>query len=198
MTQDRSATVYPEVCSRFGTTLRIGAALISCGFLLAACGSSGSSAAGPTPSSAAAAQSSANAASPVSPPSSAAAASTGAIAGAGADVSFCKDAKLQQAQQTAALKALTTDSPQQLEAFENQALAALTTLTSSAPAAIKSDVAVIVAADQKLFAALKAANFNYTKLNPTTLSSLDGSALANASKGIAAYLTTKCGIKPTP
>jgi hypothetical protein len=198
MTQHRSApTTFHRV--------RIGVALLAGGFLLAACGSSGSSAPGPVGSSAAVAQTSAASASaaaaaatPSSAAPSSAAASIAAVAGAGSHLPFCQFAKVEKSQEANELKNFTSDSPAQLEKFETQALGALSTFTASAPAQIKGAVQTVITADQKLFGALKAANFDYAKVSPTVLSSFDTPALTEASTQIAAYLRTTCGITSSP
>jgi hypothetical protein len=172
--------------------LRVTAGLIGVGFVLAACGSSGSSSNPPASSSPVASSAAVTSAVP-----SSAAPSTAAVAGANPSSSFCLYAKAQQAQEAAEEKAITSDNPQQLQAFETQALAALTKLTASAPSQVKGAVQTIVTADQALFAALKAAGYNYTKVSPGALAKFDTPALAQAAKTITAYLKTSCGISAT-
>jgi hypothetical protein len=65
---------------------------------------------------------------------------------------------------------------------------------SSAPNAIKGDLTTLFAGVDKLYDALVAANYDYTKLDPTTLTSFDTPAFEAASDHVDAYLKTTCGI----
>lgn len=64
----------------------------------------------------------------------------------------------------------------------------------SAPGSIKPDLAVVFSATDKLYAALAAANFDYTKLDPTILSGLNTPAVAAAEQHLSAYMKDTCGI----
>jgi hypothetical protein len=164
--------------------LRLSAVLIAAGIALTACGSSSS---GGT--------SAASTTSPTSSttPSAAPTSSLGAL-GSG---SFCLEAKAEEAQASKEIKAFESDTPAQLSAFAQHVLAELQTFTSSAPSAIKADVAIAVAADQKIFAALKKANYNYKNVSPTAFESVDTPAFKRATAAITKYFQTKCGISPS-
>jgi hypothetical protein len=165
---------------------RLCAVLAVAGVALVACGggSSGSSGAGAQITTTPPVQSSA-ATTPSSQPTS---------SGAPASLtSFCKYAKTEKAQVASEEKAFALDSPAQLEKFEQEALSAITALSASAPAAVKSDVKLVVTTDEKVFADLKAAHFNFSKVNTSDLSKADSPAFVNAAHGIVAYFHQACG-----
>jgi hypothetical protein len=164
--------------------LRFGAVLIAAGLSLAACGSSssgGTAAAGSstTPSAAA------------SDTTTPAASSGGGVLDAG---SFCTFAKKAQSEEAKQGQAFSSDSPQQLAAYVQKSLAELQTFASAAPSAIKGDVATVVTGVNKLFDALKKANYDYTKISPSAVQSIDTPAFTQADAAVASYLKTKCGI----
>jgi hypothetical protein len=162
--------------------VRVGAVLLAAGFALAACGSSSS---GGSPAAGAS-----------TPP----VASTTAASGSGGSLSassFCGIAKAEQAQATKEEQQITADTPAQLATFIQQVTAQLQSFTSSAPSEIKADVQVAAAADEKIFAALKKAKYNYRNVSPTALQSIDTPAVTKASSAIGAYLESKCGISPS-
>jgi hypothetical protein len=66
---------------------------------------------------------------------------------------------------------------------------------SKAPRAIKSDVQTVVSALRVLEKALSDANYDFTKLNPTTMSGLNNPNLAAAADRITAYDKQVCGTK---
>jgi hypothetical protein len=169
--------------------LRAGAVLVAAGIALSACGSSSSGGSGPTsPTSSAIASTST---------SSASAAPNSNSSGLASGSSFCTYAKTQQEQAAKEIKAFESDSPKQLNAFVGRALSELQAFTSTAPAAIKADVAIAVTGDQKVFAALKKANYDYRDVSPTALESVDTPAFKRATLAIASYLESRCGITPS-
>jgi hypothetical protein len=175
---------------------KLAAIVLATAATVAACGG-GSSSSSATGSNSTAPQTSSAASSSSSAP--AAATSSKAASGGGASSSFCGLAKVEEAQEASVAKALTSDSPQQLEQYETNALAELSKYSSSAPAEIRSDVQVVVTAVESLFKQLKAVNNDYTKLSPTALSGLNTPALTKASQALGVYFATKCGITiPTP
>jgi hypothetical protein len=175
---------------------KLAAILLATAATVAACGG-GSSSSSASGSSSTAPQTSSAASAPSSAP--AGSASTKAASGGTSNASFCGIAKAEQSQEASEAKALTSDSPQQLEQYEEKALGELSKYASSAPASIRADVQVVVTAVETLFKQLKAVNNDYTKLSPTTLSGLNTPALTKASQAIGVYFATKCGITiPTP
>jgi hypothetical protein len=163
--------------------LRVSGVLIAAGIALTACGSSSSGGAVDSSLS-----------NPTTTPSSTSSAPPVSSGGGLSDASFCAFAKAQQANAAKEAKEFEGDTPQQLGAFVQKTLGQLQEFASSAPSAIKPDVAAAVVADQKVFAALKNANYDYRKLSPAALESVDTPAFRKASADIAAYLKDKCGI----
>lgn len=129
-----------------------------------------------------------------SSPTTARAASAGSGTNPGS--SFCQAALQEKSQETKEEQAFTTDTPAQLEKFEQEALAALPKFFAAAPSQIKGAAQVIISADQKVFNALKAADFNFTKLGSDSAlaSSFESPTFLNAVKVIDNYLGTVCGI----
>ena len=185
-----------------------GIALLLCaGLVLTGCGSSSTSAL----NAAAAASSAASAISAAA--ASGAAGASGADAGASAATSasasstvkltgnsnstFCIEAAAEQAQEDKASSALVGDSPADLQKYEEQAVAELSAFASKAPAQIKSAVQTLVAAYQTFFNALKAANFDYTKLDPSAVASIETPAVQAATDTVTTYLKQVCGIDAT-
>jgi hypothetical protein len=176
------------VTSDAKSRVRAGTALVGIAFLVAACGSSSGSKAA---SGAASAIKSAGA--------SQAPASSGApkVAKAGSGGSFCDKARAEEADSAKDAAAFTTGTPQQLEQLENKELSELKGFVSSAPSKIKGSVAILATEDQKLFDALKAAGFDFTKVSQETLSDFQTPAFTQATDQITAYLATTCGISPS-
>jgi len=163
---------------------RNGLAVTGVAVLLAACGSSGSTSAGSQPSTSAKSTGSGGSA---NVPSGSGGSSGG---------SFCQKAKQSVADQAANAQALTANNPAQLQKFEEESLAKLDGFVSSAPAQIKGAVATIAAADRKLFAQLKAVNFDVTKIG-SSLGDITGPTFTNAAEQVTTYLAKVCGINPT-
>jgi hypothetical protein len=161
--------------------LRVGAVLIAAGISLAACGSSssgGTAAAGSSTAPSAAA-------------STPAASSGGSTLDADA---FCTYAKKTQSEETKQAQAFSSDSPKQLAAYVQQSLSELQAFAAAAPSAIKGDVTTVVAGVDKLFTALKNANYDYTKIPPSSVQAIDTPAFTQADAAISSYLKSKCGI----
>jgi hypothetical protein len=106
--------------------------------------------------------------------------------------SFCKYAKTEKSQVADEVKAFEADSPAQLAAFEQRALSAVTALAASAPASVRSAVKTVVTADQAFFNQLKAAHFDYAKLNPSDVEKINTPAFVRATHTIVNYFQTKC------
>lgn len=167
--------------------VRAGTALVGIAFLVAACGSSGSKTASPGVS--AAAKSAAASQAPSKSPA--------AIAKAGSGGSFCDKARSLDAAQAKDAEALTSGNPKQLEQFEEKALSELSGLVASAPSEIQGALATLTTGDQKFFDALKAANFDFTKISPETISAFQTPEFTQATDKITSYLESTCGISPS-
>lgn len=160
---------------------------------LSGCSSSGSGfATSPSPSG----SSSAGAATPAS--SSAAHKANGGGGGGVAGIGFCREATLAQAAQTKAASAFNVDSRAALQKIEQQGLTELHALTATAPSAIRGSLSTLVAADEKLYSALQAADFDVRKVDPAVLTSLDTPEFTKATQAIGDYLSKTCGIKVSP
>jgi hypothetical protein len=170
-----------------GRRLRVAVVVATSGAVLAACGG-GSSAAGAQSVGSAPVQTS-----PAPTPSSAPATASAPTTGSG--TSFCKYAKAEKSEVANEIKAFSLDSPAQLEKFEEQALSAVSALAASAPAPVKSAVQTVVTTDQTFFKELKAANFDYAKLNTSAIAKINTPAFRSANQTIVNYLRTACGIK---
>ena len=62
------------------------------------------------------------------------------------------------------------------------------------PAALKSDVNVLFTATDKVWAALAKANYDYSKIDQTEISSLSAPAVVTAEQHLQAYMTSVCKI----
>jgi hypothetical protein len=180
------------VTSRSKNRVRAGTTLVAIAFLVAACGSSGSKAASPGSSSLSKSSTGASQA-----PAPSASSKPPKVAKAGSGGSFCDKARSEEAASAKDAAALTTGNPQQLEQLEEKELSELKGFVSSAPSQIKGAVAILAAGDQKLFNALKAANFDFTKLSPATVGAFDTPEFTQATDQITAYLASTCGISPS-
>jgi hypothetical protein len=179
------------VTSRSKNRVRAGTTLVGIAFFVAACGSSGTKAASPGSSSLSKSSSASQA------PAPSASSKPPKVAKAGSGGSFCDKARSEEAASAKDAAALTSGNPQQLEQLEEKELSELKGFVSSAPSQIRGAVAILAAGDQKLFDALKAANFDYTKLSPTTISAFDTPQFTQAADQITAYLASTCGISPS-
>lgn len=178
---------------------RGGCAALALGLLLAACSSSSGTVpgtgtgGGSTP---AATQSTPAAIGPSSAPGAPATKSqsskTNPFSGGGS--SFCAQAKAEITKQAKSAEAITGDSPQALEKFEKQAVAELQLFVAKAPSQIRAAAQTIATAENKLFSALKAANWDFTKLSPTLIQSFDTPKFEQAGKTIENYFKDTCGI----
>jgi hypothetical protein len=171
--------VTPAFLTARGRAVRLAAVLTAASAALVACGSSGSSGS--------------------SPPTTVTSTTTSSAQPAGGGTSttlasFCKYAKTEKSEVASEEKAFALDSPAQLQKFEQEALAAITALSASAPAAVKDDVKLVVTSDEKVFADLKAAHFNFSKVNASDLSKIDTPAFVNATHAITAYFRQACGV----
>lgn len=166
--------------------LPLAALLAVAGLVLAGCGG-GSSTSTAQPVSSAAAQTSA-----VATASSAPAAPSSPATTVGA--SFCKYAKTEKSQVADEIKAFSLDSPAQLEAFEQRALSDVTALAATAPASVRNAVRIVVTTDQSFFDQLKAAHFDYRKLNPSSVAKVNTPAFVQATHTIVAYFRHACGV----
>jgi hypothetical protein len=105
---------------------------------------------------------------------------------------FCKEAAaVSNAGLSAAASGTTPDAVKaQIAQFKVEEK----TVLASAPGAIKGDLVILFGGVDKLYSALVAANYDYTKVDPTTLTSFDTPAFEAASDKVDAYLKTTCGI----
>jgi hypothetical protein len=69
-----------------------------------------------------------------------------------------------------------------------------TIVLKSAPGAIKGDLTTLFGAVDKMYSALAAANYDYTKLDPSVLTALESPDVTAAETRIDAYIKTTCGI----
>jgi hypothetical protein len=175
---------HPPGATR-ATHLPLAVLLVAGGIVLAGCGGRSSGSTAQTVSSAPA-QASTAAASSAPANTSTPAVNVGA--------SFCKYAKTEKSQVADEMKAFSIDSPAQLEAFEQRALSDVTALVATAPASVRSAVKIVVTTDQSFFDQLKAAHFDYRKLNPTTVAKVDTPAFVQATHTIVNYFQHACGV----
>jgi hypothetical protein len=180
------------VTSRSKNRVRAGTTLVGIAFLVAACGSSGSKAASPGSSSLSKSSTGASQA-----PAPSASSKAPKVAKAGSGGSFCDKARSEEAASAKDAAALTSGNPQQLKQLEEKDLSELKGFVASAPSKIRGDVATLAAGQQKLFDALNAANFDYTKISPATITAFDTPAFTQAADNITAYLASTCGISPS-
>jgi hypothetical protein len=167
----------------------VGALLIA-GAVLAGCGGSSKSASGA--GTAAANKSATSAASSAAAPSSSASKVSG-----NSNSSFCVEAAAEQAQEDKNADAFTGDSPADLQKFEEQGQAELKLFVAKAPSQIKGAVQTIAATNDKLAAALKAANYDVTKLDSSFTQTIDTPEFEAAVTAVDNYLEQVCGIHPT-
>ncbi len=83
----------------------------------------------------------------------------------------------------AALKALYTQTRQEEQDAAN-----------SAPSAIKGDLQTIFGVSNSFFDALAAANYDFTKVDPSALAKLNTPALQAATQNVTTYVKDHCGI----
>jgi hypothetical protein len=65
---------------------------------------------------------------------------------------------------------------------------------NSAPSAIKGDLQTIFGVSNSFFDALAAANYDFTKVDPSALAKLNTPALQAATRNVTAYVKEHCGI----
>jgi hypothetical protein len=104
---------------------------------------------------------------------------------------FCTD--LAQAMNTSAGATPGTDAKAQVLA----ARAATNKIVSTAPAAIKSDVRVLVAASNVMYDALAKVDYDYSKLTPADMAGMSSPDVAAAEQHLDAYVKDTCGIDLT-
>jgi hypothetical protein len=171
-------------------TLRLAplAFVIGATVMVSGCNSSKTAATGTTAESAAANASGADSAAPAV--DSAAPAAPVKATGGG---KFCTE--LASAMNTAptAAEAAGTDPKAQILA----ARAVSNKMVSSAPAAIKSDVQVLVKASNVMYDALAKVNYDYSKLNPADMAGMSAPDVAAAEQHLLAYVKGTCGIDLT-
>jgi hypothetical protein len=166
--------------------VRIGVALAAAGALLAACGSSSKAASTGTTASTA--------------PSAAASSKDSGSSGSGSTNlgggSFCDKARKAETDAASAASKLS-DGPDAFKQLEENAQAELSKLEDEAPSQIKGPVTTLVNAEDQFFNALKAANFDVTKVSTTATSSFEAPQVTQAIQQIDSYLVTTCGINPS-
>ena len=84
--------------------------------------------------------------------------------------------------------------PDQLKTEFEQTRKAEQDALSGAPSEIKADLQVLISASNKVFDALSAANYDFTKVDPAALSSVNTPAVQTASQHVTAYVKDHCGI----
>jgi hypothetical protein len=154
----------------------------------AACGSSSKTASSSSPTTVAS--------SPGTPTTAGGTQSTGGKSYSGSsNGSFC-DAVRNDAN---TFKGATPDgtSPEDLKALYGNVLPALEKAQSKAPSAIKDDFDTFISAFKQVNAALKAANYDVTKLNASTFTALSSQDFKTASDNIEQYVTQVCHIDTT-
>jgi hypothetical protein len=67
-------------------------------------------------------------------------------------------------------------------------------IVKAAPGAIKPDLVTIFGATDKLYAALAAAGYDYSKIDPTAMAALETPAVTTAETNITTYMKNTCGI----
>jgi hypothetical protein len=107
---------------------------------------------------------------------------------------FCQVAQQAQAQTTQQEQQFSTDTPAELQKFEEQAMAALTLYAAQAPTQIKGALQTILAAEQTLFNDMKASGYDITKMTANDLSAFETPAFVTAVTTVTNYLATTCGI----
>ncbi len=65
---------------------------------------------------------------------------------------------------------------------------------SIAPSSLKPDLVVLFGATDKIYAAIAAANYDFTKINPASMTGLDTPQVKAAEANINAYMKNTCGI----
>jgi hypothetical protein len=170
--------------------LRVRAVLVlaAAGTVLAACGSSSKGASTGAPAG------TVSTAPSTSSSSSKSSGSTGSTNLGGG--SFCDKARKAQTDVASAATKLT-QTPDQLKAFEENAQAELSKLADEAPSEIKGAVSTIADTENKLLDTLKAANFDFKKIDTSSLSSFDTPQFTQAVQQVDTYLVTKCGLSPS-
>jgi hypothetical protein len=198
------------ISTRFHRVGATGIAALTVVALVSGCNSSkSSSSAAATTSAAAAAPSAAAGTSAAAAPSTSAAAAPSTAAAAVPSAAlpsaatptkvvatgggkFCQEAAaVSNAGLSAASQGIT---PADVKAQVAQYKAEEKVVLATAPGSIKPDMQTLFAGVDKLYAALVAANYDYTKLDPTTLTSFDTPAFEAASNRVDAYLKNTCGI----
>jgi hypothetical protein len=172
------------------TSLRVRTilALAAAGTVLAACGSSSKGASTGAPAG------TVSTAPSTSSSSSKSSGSTGSTNLGGG--SFCDKARKAQTDVASAATKLT-QTPDQLKAFEENAQAELSKLADEAQSEIKGAVSTIADTENKLLDTLKAANFDFKKIDTSSLSSFDTPQFTQAVQQVDTYLVTKCGLSPS-
>jgi hypothetical protein len=176
-------------------TAQGGVAIVSAVLLLAACSSSTSGKPVGAPAASVTANGSSTTTTGTTPSSPAASSSTASKVSGNPGSGFCNDARAEQAQEAKQADAFTTYTPAELQKFEEQAAKELPVFAAEAPSEIKSQVEVLVAADQKIFDELKAANWDFAKIDVTTFSTdIETPAFTAAADAVTNYLEKVCGI----
>jgi hypothetical protein len=104
---------------------------------------------------------------------------------------FCKQvAQSMNAANVSAAGSDTTSIKQSVQQY--QALKSI--VLKSAPGAIKGDLTTLFGAVDKMYSALAAANYDYSKLDPTILTSLENPAVLTAEQHVNDYIKNTCGI----
>lgn len=86
------------------------------------------------------------------------------------------------------------ETPDQVKADVKKIRAEEEAIVKAAPTELTSDIGVLFAATDKLFAALDKVGYDYTKLDPTAFASVDTAGVTAAEAHLESYVSDKCGI----
>jgi hypothetical protein len=95
---------------------------------------------------------------------------------------------------SAAQEAEATSAPTSIKQDIQNEQAVEAQVLKESPSAIKPDLLTIFGATDKLYAALAAANYDYSKIDPTQLSTLDSPQIMTAEQNIETYVKNTCGV----
>lgn len=169
-------------------------AAIAIAGLVSGCGSKkASNAASAVPASAAAGASAAATGSAAAAVASAAAsAPTDATVKATGGGKFCQ--QIAGAINSSAVQAAVASGPAGLKQEAQRFQALESEVVKSAPSSLKADITTVFGAVSQFYAALAKANYDYTKVDPTSLTSMSAPAVVAAEARLDAYTKNTCGI----
>jgi hypothetical protein len=104
---------------------------------------------------------------------------------------FCK--QVAQSMNAASVSAAGSDATT-IKQDVQQYQALKTVVLKSAPGTIKGDLTTLFGAVDKMYSALAAANYDFTKVDPATITALESPAVATAEQHVNDYIKNTCGI----